>query len=223
VSLKDGDHEVGLDQHGNLVGLGDLTKSEQTPIREALESGTVAKPLVLRQLTGAPIRLMDRSTDGWPFRLVGPVQTAVAEDQPEFQWERLAGAASYRVSVFDANFDMVVESEPQAGTRWRAPIRLRRGQVYSWEVTALKDGKEITAPTAPAPRSQFRVLRSAQLAELKDAREREPRSHLALGVLYARVGLVKEAEREFNKLASENPDSAIARKLLAEMKSWLSR
>jgi len=222
ASLRDGDHDVGLDQEGNLVGLGGLAKSDEASIKAALESGKVPKPSVLRKLTGGRIRLMDRSTDGWPFKLVEPVQTAVAEDQPEFQWERLAGAASYTVYVFDANFDLVVKSEPQAVTRWRAPIRLRRGQVYSWEVTALKDGKEVTAPTAPAPRSQFRVLRPAELAELRDARERQPRSHLALGVLYARMGLVKAAETEFNTIASENPDSAIARKLLAEAKSWMA-
>jgi len=222
VSLRDGDHTVGMDEQGDLVGLGSLAKSEEDSIKAALESGQVPKPSVLRELTGPPIRLMDRSTDGWPFKLIGPVQTAVVEDQPEFQWERLAGAASYTVSVFDGNFDIVASSGPQTSTRWRAPIRLKRGQVYSWEVTAVKDGKGITAPTAPAPRSQFKVLRSVELAEVRDARERQPRSHLSLGVLYARIGLVKEAETEFNTLAGENPDSAIARKLLAEAKSWMT-
>jgi hypothetical protein len=221
-SLKDGDHEVGLDQRGDLVGLGSLPKSEEALIRSALESGQIPKPSVLRELAGAPIKLMDRTTDGVSFKVVSPVKTVIVEDQPEFHWERLAGAASYTVSVFDDNFDMVVKSEPETGTSWRSPIRLKRGEVYSWEVTALKDGKEITAPTAPAPRSQFRVLRSAELAALNDARKREPRSHLALGVVYARMGLVKEVETEFSTLASENPDSAIARKLLAEAKSWMS-
>jgi hypothetical protein len=220
VSLKDGDNSVGLDKQGNLVGLGALSQRDETAIRALLESGQMSKPAVLRQLTGAPIKLMDRSSDGLPFKLIGPVQTAVVEDRPVFEWESLTGAASYTVSVFDENFEMVVKSEPQTGRRWRTPSRLRRGQVYSWEVTGLKDGQEITAPSAPAPRSRFKVLRRTELRELKDAREREPRTHLAIGVICARMGLLKEAEAEFGKLANENPDSALARKLAAEVKAW---
>jgi len=124
--------------------------------------------------------------------------------------------------VFDDKFDRVMKSEPQSSTRWRPPIRLNRGQVYSWEVMAFKDGQEITAPTAPAPRARFRVLRLAEVKDLIEARGREPRSHLALGVICARMGLVNEAETEFNILVKQNPDSVLARRLLAEVKSWRS-
>jgi hypothetical protein len=220
MSLKDGDNRVGLDKQGNLVGLGALSQPDETAIRAVLESGQMSKPAVLRQLTGAPIKLMDRSSEGLPFKPISPVKTTVVDDRPEFVWESLAGAASYSVSVFDENFEMVVRSDAQTGTRWRAPIRLRRGHVYSWEVIALKDGQAITAPSAPAPRSRFKVLRPAELEELNDAKKREPRSHLALAVICARMGLVREAEAEFDKLANDNPDSELARKVVAEVKSW---
>src|SRR5262249_54086625 len=110
----------------------------------------------------------------------------------------------------------------QSSTTWRGPVRLKSGQTYSWEVTALKDGEEITAPTAPAPRARFKVLPSAEFKQLIEARGREPRSHLALGIICAGMGLGNEAEAEFNALVRQNPDSALARRLLAEVKSWRS-
>jgi hypothetical protein len=50
--------------------------------------------------------------------------------------------------------------------------------------------------------------------ELRRLEEAAPESHLARGVLYARAGLVAEAEAEFRKLVTLNPRSPVARKLL---------
>jgi len=44
-------------------------------------------------------------------------------------------------------------------------------------------------------------------------------SHLALGVFYAKVGLVTEAEREFQKLIQLNPQSELPRKLLQSVRN----
>jgi hypothetical protein len=43
-------------------------------------------------------------------------------------------------------------------------------------------------------------------------------SHLALGVFYAKVGLVTEAERELEKLVQLNPESELPRKLLQSVR-----
>jgi hypothetical protein len=43
------------------------------------------------------------------------------------------------------------------------------------------------------------------------------KSHLVRGVLFARVGLLDDAERELRALAAANPRSAVARKLLASV------
>jgi hypothetical protein len=220
VSLKDGDGRVGLDDQGTLVGIEGLGASEEAAVRSALATGKLMKPTVLKELTGPPIKLMDQSTNGLPFKLFGPIRTVVIDEHPVLRWGALAGAASYTVSVFDDQFERVAKSEPQSGKQWRVPIRLRRGQTYSWEVKALKDNQEITAPVAPSPRAEFKVLGAADARALNDAKKQRPGSHLTLGILYARLGLLNEGEREFGALARDNPDSALARKLLADVRSW---
>jgi hypothetical protein len=44
-------------------------------------------------------------------------------------------------------------------------------------------------------------------------------SHLALGIFYARVGLVTESEREFQKLVQLNPQSELPRRLLQSVRN----
>jgi hypothetical protein len=54
------------------------------------------------------------------------------------------------------------------------------------------------------------------LTEFRNGR----RSHLALGIFYARAGMVEEAERELTALVRQNPKSQVARKLLRSVESW---
>ena len=98
---------------------------------------------------------------------------------------------------------------------------LKRGRVYSWEVTAIKEGREITSPVAPSPPARFKVLDQARLDELERARRTYAGSHLLLGVLYANIGLVEDAQREFQALAAANPNSEVAKRLALSVKSRL--
>ncbi len=84
-------------------------------------------------------------------------------------------------------------------------------------VTALVDGKEIVSPSASAPEVKFAILSSNDWNELNQLKKSN--SHLALGVFYARVGLVTEAEREFQKLIQLNPQSELSRKLLQSVRN----
>jgi hypothetical protein len=45
-------------------------------------------------------------------------------------------------------------------------------------------------------------------------------SHFALGVFYAREGMLSEAEREFQTLVNDNPESQIEVTLLRAVQSW---
>ena len=81
----------------------------------------------------------------------------------------------------------------------------------------------MTAPVAPAPRAQFRVLDQETMEALENVRAQQPNSHLTLGVLYARAGLLNDAEREFQELVKENPDSEVAGKLLRCVQAWHTR
>ena len=64
-----------------------------------------------------------------------------------------------------------------------------------------------------------KVLEQEKVLPLTRFRQAAGRSHIALGVYYAREGLMDEAEREFAALAQANADSTLARSLLQSVRS----
>jgi len=244
VDLKDGGRRITLDKQANLEGLEALPLPSQRAIRAALIAGAITKPEILSQLRGDPGLLRDgQQSGGEPFALLSPAGTVVLDDRPIFRWQALSGATAYIVSVFDADFNRVAKSEMLETTQWQVSQSLRRGAVYSWQVSALMDGKEIrellalprepllnlkdkkevTSPSKPSPDVRFKIIESAKEAELQRIKKIYPNSHLALGVLYAQAGLRADAEREFLALARANPRAIVAKNLLRSVRAWRRR
>ena len=223
VRLKDGDADVGLDNQGKLVGLERIAPQTQKAVQAALASERLPESQALNELAGGKIILMGQATDGLPFKLIAPVGVVLSLNRPTLRWQPVDGATHYTVSVFDSDFNRVAKSNPQGTTAWTLPLSLQNGKIYSWEVTALKDNQEITSPVAPAPRAQFKIVEVERLNEIATVRKQKPLSHLTLGVLYARAGLLTEAEREFRALLNANPQSNVAKKLLSTVQAWRSR
>ena len=98
-------------------------------------------------------------------------------------------------------------------------LPLKRGEVYVWQVTATKDGLEITSPSAPMPEARFKILEKAKAGELQRLAKEYRDSHLILGAIYAHNGLLDEAEREFQMALNKNQDADKARKLLQSLKA----
>lgn len=219
VRLKDNGKEIGLDQQGRLVGLEEFDESTQKTVKSALAGEPVTKPSVLDGLKSPPIQLMGE-TDEKTLQLASPLGQVITETRPTLRWEPLAGATNYVAGIFDSQFNLVASSAPLLQPSWTVSAPLKRGQTYVWEVTAMKDGQEVRAPVAPALRAQFRILEADKLSVLQNLQRRKPTSHLALGLMYARFGLLAEAEGEFQQLLRENPDSAAAKKLLRTVHSW---
>jgi anti-sigma factor RsiW len=220
VSLVDDNSEVTLDRQGNLKGLEGMAQPIKEAVRQALSTSGIKKPEVLNELSAPRITLLGQSSASLPFALLAPGGVVSLTDRPAFSWQPLSGATNYTVSVFDSNFNRVLRSEPLAATNWSAPASLKRGRIYFWEVTAVKDGHEITSPVAPAPRAQFKIVDDETAREINQVKSASPGSHLTLGILYARAGLLDDAEREFQLLVNANPRSEIARTLLSRVRSW---
>ena len=220
AGLKDNNREVRLDSEGSLTGLEGFDESSQKMVQAALAGEGLSKPRVIDELSSPPIKLLGPGPDDSGLEVLGPAGKVITEERPTLRWRPLTGSTSYVVSIFDSNFNPVAQSPPLPGPNWSIAAPLRRGQTYSWEVAATKDGKVITAPVAPAPKAQFRILEADKLNALSKLRRQKPVSHLALGLMYARLGMVSEAEGEFRKLVKENPDSALAKKLLRTVQSW---
>ena len=162
---------------------------------------------------------MGTTKTGQPFHLSSPVGFVVLETRPTFSWTVLDGASAYVVDVFDSESNRVASSGEINLTTWSPSKDLGRQRTYIWQVTAIKDGKEMTVPAAPAAQAKFKILGRSAVEEIKNAKSKYARSHLVLGGIYARAGLLGEAEREFRLLVSANGDSSIAHKLLQSVQS----
>jgi len=219
VILKDSLGEVTIDKNGRITGLDELSENNRQYIARAALSEQLEPPDVLRHLSGEQSGLRGNDNGRQGFRLLNPVRRVVIEDRPLFRWESLPGVSSYRVYVLDANGNHVAESEelPPSKTKWKAPVPLPRGQVFSWTVIAVVDGKKVVSPAASAPEMKFAVLSAGDLQELNRLKKID--SHLALGIFYAKAGLLTEADREFQKLIELNPQSELPRKLLQSVRN----
>lgn len=220
VSLVDGNSEVRLDRQGRLTGLEGMAAPIQNAVRQSLSGGGIKKPKGLNELDAQRITLLGQASDSKLLALLAPIGVMSLDERPAFSWQPLRGATSYTISVFDSDFNLVLRSEPQAATKWSATAPLKRGRRYFWEVTAFKDGQELTSPVAPAPRAQFKIVDEETAREITQIKTTRPDSHLALGILYARAGLLTDAEREFQLLVNANPRSEVARALLDRVRSW---
>ena len=220
VTLKDGERVVTMDSRGQINGVAASEPGVQRLVTVALRSERLEKPPALDRLIRGSSTQLDIPGDGSSFALQRPVGTVVQSDRPTFTWKPLDGASGYVVSVFDSHLDEVARSESLTTTVWSPPRALQRGAIYRWQVIALKDGREVVLPSPTAPEAKFKVLEQEQSQALMRARRRYADSHLVLGVLYARRGLLDDAETELQALVKDNPTSTVARKLLASLQAW---
>lgn len=220
VELVDGGQQVKLDSGGDLLGLDGLPPRLRKSLRAALLNQKIRRPDAVGELYGGPLTLLgDPRADGG-LTPVSPVGTVVLSARPTFRWSPLDGAAGYVVEVYDPELNPVATSGTVTTTEWTVERPLRRGVVYRWQVTALKDGERIKAPKPPAPEARFKVLEEGKAAELAELARLAPNSHLAPGVLYALAGLADDSERELRSLVRDNPRSGVAKRMLESIRSW---
>jgi hypothetical protein len=217
--LNDGSRKVTVDKQGTLAGLERLPAAIQQKVRATLQTGKLEQSPALAQVASQSSTLLGASGNGLPFQLIGPVGKVVRSEQPTLRWRALAGAQSYTVIVTDADLNEVVTSPPLNTTEWRISKPLKQGGVYSWQVTALKDGVKITSPVLPAPQAKFKVIDRSTSEMLQQAQRAYPDSHLTLAVLYAEAGLLDEAEDELRVLVHDNPRAVATQKLLRQVQA----
>lgn len=217
--LNDGGAVLELDAQGRLSGTETWPQSYQQLAKEALSNQRVERSPLLAGLGRPASALMGGPDEESGFALLDPAGKVVLSDRPTLRWSKLEGADSYVVEIYDAQFNLAASSSPLPDLSWTPPP-LPRGQIFSWQVKALKDGQEFIAPRPPAPQARFRIVDQAAAAEITRLRRDFPTSHLLLGLAYAQAGLVVEAERELRALQKANgdqPGGEIAGKLLGSV------
>jgi anti-sigma factor RsiW len=220
VVLNDGNSRIEIDSNGKLSGLSELPQSYQQKIAALLTTQKVEVPESMSALIGKKEVLMGNSTESNRFALLSPVGTVVLSDRPSFSWTAFNDAEGYRVYVLDENYNEVASSSLLKKTGWIIPTTLQRGSNYVWQVAAVKGGKEFLTPVPPAPEAKFQILNADKLKKLESLLKDSGNSYLVAGTLYAENGLLDDAEREFNALLKENPESVVAKKLLQSLQSF---
>jgi hypothetical protein len=219
ILLNDAGRQVTVDQHGQLEGFRDLPADLKESVRKALATRQLgASPALTGWSTGAGgLRgeLEKQST----FAPLEPTDVVIETDRPRFRWRALAATIQYVVTIYDAKLRQVASSGPVTGTEWTTPNPLERGVTYSWQVSALKDGKTVVSPKPPLPEARFRILDQIAVAALVKLKESAGNSQLAMGVFYWKHGLIEESQREFQALAKANPNSPAVAELLASIRS----
>ena len=218
VRLNDGGTSLALDAQGRLTGADQWPSEYRRMAADALLNQKAPGSPLLAGLIRRGSSLMSGDDAVRRFALIEPVGKVLDADRPVFKWTRLDGADGYIVEIYDAQFNLVSSSPTLTGLSWTSP-RLPRGRAYSWQVKAISGGQEFIAPHPTAPQAKFRILDQAAAAEIARARRDYASSHLLLGLLYARAGLLAEAEQEFRALQKANPHSDAARKLTASVSS----
>jgi hypothetical protein len=221
VSVKDGANEIALDKAGNVTGVESLPAESRMAVKSALEGEKLDRPDVLDDLATAQVAVRGPNGVEEPMKIVYPRNAVIAEAQPKLRWAASRTAAAYRIEIADEGFHQVAKSQdlPASTLTWTPTSPLKRGMVYTWTIRAVNQNGALSSVTS---QGKFKVLAedgNSRLNRLKFTSQ----SHLALGLFYAREGMIAQAEREFGVLVKENPDSSVAKRLLSEVRSWRKR
>jgi hypothetical protein len=217
VTLKDGNRQITIDERGELRGLDTLPPSYRDVLKDALTTGRLSTPPPPETTVGKAGSLLSINPQEKSFAVLSPVGTAVEDTRPVFEWQSLAGATSYTVLVKDLATGVEIEGQPTSRPTWRSDKQLHRGRQYAWMVEATVDGRGVRAPGADKPFATFKILDVQQAQEISLVRKTWGSFHLVMGAIYAKAGLLTEAEKEFRELIAANPESFTARSLLASV------
>lgn len=213
---KNGNHPLSPEP-GDQVSreIAALQPEEQRAVREAIAQAKVTFPRELAELRPTQETLRKLPTQSRHFSLLSPIGEVINDPQPVFQWQPLAGAQSYTVDILGPDSNSVQSSPSLRETQWKPQQPLRRSYVYQWQVTALmKNGAQVLSPKPPAPEAKFCVLEASQAEQIEQFQLSHPRSHLVLGILYARVGMLTAAANELRQVAQNDANYGSAQGLL---------
>ena len=213
LALRDGGDTVTVDARHQLHGLPTVSPELEAVVNDAVRRQAVpVSPAIDR-------RRSPQGTEASAFEVHAPRATVVAERQPVWTWKLPPGAKRCRVLLTTPDGKSKL-TKPLDKERWQPKQPLQPGQEYHWQVIALdKDNREIARTPTDPNAARFQVLDEKSAAEVTQARQVAGTSHLVMGVLYSRDGLLDDAERELTALADANPGADLPRVLLRSVRS----
>jgi hypothetical protein len=211
VSVRDGNGVFTLDAAGRVHGAPAPWSSE---IASALRAGRLRiEPSPFARVPQSDgLRGVSARSD---FRVLQPVDAVVADAKPQFEWTAAGAKASYVVEIFNPQFDRVTQSPRILSTRWTPAQPLPRSVELQWQVVAIHDTRQSIAPQPPAKPARLFIVDALSANRIEAARA--TKSHLAIAIAYAAAGMRDTARAELEKLAAQNPGSAVVGRLLRSL------
>jgi hypothetical protein len=222
AQLNDAGGSISLDSSGRLAAPSPFDPSDAARMKDVLLHQRIEPSAAISQLANPPGTLLGERGSPSGLRLIAPLGTVTPSDKPVFRWQS-SSSNTYVLAIYDSQYQKVAESPVLRQTDWTPNRPLSRGQIYTWQLTALIKGKQIREPLPPAPEARFQVLSQAEAEQLEKAQSEHTDSHLLLGILYARAGALDDAERELTALLAANPDSKLAKDLLTSVQQLRRR
>ena len=220
IALKDGPAEIAINEDGNVIGVSSLPAETRQAVKEALTEERLNRPSVLDDVMSAEVSVRGPESEE-RINISSPAKTVINNNKPTLRWIPSKTAEAYRVEISDETFHQVAKSGdlPATTQSWTPYTSLKRGGIYTWTIRAVNKGGE---PSAVTSQAKFKILDNEKVRQLNRLKSGS-QSHLALVIFYAREGMLTEAEREMGILVKDNPNSAVAKKLLREIKAWRRR
>jgi len=217
ASVHDGGGLISLDAAGQLQGTERLPAADRDALASAMRTGRLEISLPASFIGQEPETMLGAPEAAAAFNVVSPVGEVLISDQPDFEWQPMAGANAYRVTVYGAGYHKVAESPTVQETRWHSTASLPRDGIYTWTVTAQTSHGAVRVPAPPEPEATFKVMSENAAAGLNSAAQAHAGDHLLLAVLYSHAGAVDEASSQLDLLAAENPGSKLVDGLRASL------
>lgn len=178
-----------------------LWRPWQPPARARLSVASLTVPPLPPELQTRRGTLAGAGSEPARFAALRPARRIVRERRPLLRWTAAPGAESYTVTLARLGDGALVEKTglPSAARSWQPPEPLVPGAIYEWQVSAVREGAVFDqAPKPPEPEARFQVLDAAGETTLAAAENARDRSAISLGIAFARVGLVEEADAQFH-------------------------
>lgn len=181
-----------------LAELEELPADLRQKVRKTLETEQLTFPVFLGILT-QKINLRGENSNDSP--LISPNKTVVRDNSPKLSWKPFgAKDETYTVEIFDENNDSIEMKTALRETVWKLKTPLKRGKIYSWEVSSEAQKKTFSG--------KFAVAENAEI---------KAKSSLVRGIIFASNGLLNEAESELKKAIQTGEKPELARKLLNQI------
>lgn len=214
LALRDGAGSIRLDRRGRLTGLDEVTGEQRRWIRRVLQSGELPRPAILDGLGEAEPVVRGEEPPSPDWRLLSPEAEVIEDVVPVLTWEPDPEADGYYAEIVSRETGRRLVSPLLSATTssWKPEAACDRGGTYLARVRAVRGDVELSSRE-----NKFRILDEREWRKINHLRS-QTRSHLALGLSYARAGLISQARQELQLLAEENQDNLWLQRLLLKIR-----